>query len=209
MLQKNLFLNGEGDKWFNRNWSKLSEKPLNKDPIIKLIVKKKLSLKNTLEIGCSNGYRLNYLKQLKKRFNFFGIDPSKKAINEGKKIFKNISLERGTADNLPFHDNYFDLIIFGFCLYLCDRSHLFKIIYDADRVLKSGGVIIIHDFYSTIPYSNNYKHLKKIKSYKMDYSKLFTHHPSYKLLYRNIYPYDKSIKVSKDNRLGLFAIKKF
>ena len=65
MLQKNLFLNGEGDKWFDRNWSKLSEKPLNEDPIIKLIVKK-LSLKNTLEIGCSNGYRLNYLKQLKK-----------------------------------------------------------------------------------------------------------------------------------------------
>ena len=52
MLQKNLFLNGEGDKWFDRNWSKLSEKPLNEDPIIKLI--KKLSLKNTLETGCSN-----------------------------------------------------------------------------------------------------------------------------------------------------------
>ena len=101
------------------------------------------------------------------------------------------------------------LITIAYKYYIIGYIYLFKIIYDTDRVLKSGGVIIIHDFYSTIPYSNNYKHLKKIKSYKMDYSKLFTYHPSYKLLYRNIYPYDKSIKVSKDNRLGLFAIKKF
>ena len=43
--------------------------------------------------------------------DFFGIDPSKIAFKE---INKEIILKTGSADNLPFSDNFFDLVVFGF-----------------------------------------------------------------------------------------------
>lgn len=208
MSQKNNFLNGEGDQWFARNYKNIGNKDLKKDPIIKIIKKNKIKLDHTLEIGCSNGYRLNFLQQKNKNFNFYGLDPSKKAIEYGKNKFKNISLDVGTADKLNFENSSLNLIIYGFCLYLCDRDDLFKIIYEADRVLKNNGVIIIYDFYSKYPYSNDYKHLKNTRTYKMDYTKLFLSHPNYKLIIKKKIIYDKTIKSKKDNELCLSIVKK-
>ena len=133
---------------------------------------------NVLEIGCSTGKSLNYFKE-----NYdcecFGIDPSKSAIKDGKNLFKNISLCVGTSDILPYNDNFFDVVIFGFCLYLIDRTLLTKTIAEADRVLKDGGFICITDFDTKIPKQRPYRHFEGIMSYKMDYSKLFLAFPHY------------------------------
>ena len=110
-----------------------------------------------MEIGCGHGWRLNLLNKIYKS-DCWGIDPSAQVINEGKKEFKGITLEKGTADALPYDKDMFDMVIFGFCLYLCDRSDLFKIAYESDRVLKDLGNIVILDFYSTLPYRNDYAH---------------------------------------------------
>ena len=106
-----------------------------------------------------------------------GIEPSKKAVNEAKQ--KGLNVVEGTADNLPFQDNSFDIVIFGFCLYLCDREDLFRIAYEADRVLKNPGWLIIHDFFSIYPTKNPYHHVPGMFSYKMDYKTMFTWHPAY------------------------------
>ena len=76
----------------------------------------------------------------------------------------------------------FDIVIFGFCLYLCDRKHLFRIACEADRVLKSNGYLCIIDFYSDVPYKNAYKHFSGVYSYKMDYSLMFKWNPAYSLV---------------------------
>ena len=61
-----------------------------------------------LEIGCSNGWRLEAIRE-KYGCDCLGIDP---ADSQFPYIFK------GTADSLPYPDNQFDLVIYGFCLYL-------------------------------------------------------------------------------------------
>ena len=206
--QRKIFLSSEGDKWFHRNKERINkEEKIHNDPIIKIIDDKNISLKNVLEVGCSNGYRLNYLKKIYPSSSFFGIDPSQEAIRNGKKEFKKIHLKVGTADRLNYKEYFFNLVIFGFCLYLCDRKLLSKIVEQTDRVLSKNGFIIIFDFYSAKPYYNKYKHLKGLKSFKMNYSKLFLWNPCFLLKEKKIY-YERFNKKKNDNKMALFLIKK-
>ena len=80
---------------------------------------------------------------------------------------------------MPFGSDSFDIVIFGFCLYLCDREDLFRIAQEADRVLKKKSWLIINDFFSQTPTSSNYRHKAGLYSFKMDYRKLFDWHPAY------------------------------
>ena len=102
-----------------------------------------------------------------------------------------------------------DFVVFGFCLYLCDRSDLFQIAKEADRVLKNNGHIIIFDFYSSANTQNIYHHLPGIFSYKMDYRKLFDRHPNYDCFHHEVI--DRSLDGldnNKDNRVATSIIKK-
>lgn len=180
--QKQIFLTSEGDNWFLRNKKVLDSTPAEEDLLLKEILDltksdtaKPLSL---LEIGCGNGKRLAELQ--KKGFLAIGLDPSKAAIKEASE--KGVEAKVGTADELPFPDNKFDILVFGFCLYLCDRDDLFRIASEANRVLKESGYLFILDFYSKNETSNDYHHWAGVKSYKMDYRKLFDWHPSYSLI---------------------------
>ena len=186
MSQKDVFLNGEGDAWYNRTIKAEKGKPEQGD--IWSLLKRSFSFldmsdseQSVLEIGCSDGRRLAEMQKILKA-KYYGVDPSHKAIEAGKNLYPEISLQVGTADTLPFKEDMFNMVIFGFCLYLCDRKHLFKIAYEADRVLKSDGYLCIIDFYSSIPYNNSYKHYNGISSYKMDYSTLFRWNPAYSLV---------------------------
>ncbi len=163
-IQKNIFLESEGDSWYQRNLQSISSRSKEDDSIYK-IIQEIVSLKDSelkvLEIGCSNGYRLGWIKEYL-NLDVYGIDPSKVAIEEG--VLQGLNLTQGTADNLPYNDNFFDIVILGFCLYLCDRKDLFKIAYEVDRVLKNQSYLIIFDFYSKLPYSNPYVHNSNINS---------------------------------------------
>ncbi len=110
-------------------------------------------------------------------FECYGVDPSAKAVEAAKE--KGVEASQGTADQLPFDDQSFDIVIFGFCLYLCDREDLFRIACEADRVLKNPGWIVILDFYSETPLRREYHHHLGMFSYKMDYRKLFMWNPGY------------------------------
>jgi hypothetical protein len=59
---------------------------------------------------------------------------------------------------------------------------LFRIAFEAIRVLKESSYLFILDFYSKNETSNDYHHWAGVKSYKMDYRKLFVWHPSYSLI---------------------------
>jgi len=205
--QNKLFLEKEADEWFNRNKSRLNqlaESP-SSDLILTTISQLNLTPSSVLEIGACNGWRLNAINELYNA-DVTGIEPSLAAIEDGKKHFSKVNLIRGTADELPFDADSFDLVILGFCLYLCDPSDLFKIASKVDRVLEDNGWLIILDFIPPRPYRNSYIHLKGLYSYKMDYSQLFSGHPAYQLMTRIIQANNKVIE--PDDVVGINALYK-
>ena len=172
---KKYFLKKGGDEYFYRNKSKIINF---KNELLSKVILNNLNNKiaNVLEVGCGDGSRLLYLSKKYKKINFFGVDPSNKAIKN--KIF----LKKASADKLPFKKNFFDVIIYGFCLYLTDNQDLIKIVFEADRVLKKNGIIIILDFYTKKIEYRKFSHQRGHYIRKMDYSKLFSWSPNYNLL---------------------------
>lgn len=206
--QKQAFISGEGDCWYERNLHLDLNERINSDLILKDIERLNLSVKKCLEIGCAEGWRL---AELNKRYacQCFGIDPSKKAIESGSAMYPELTLKQGTADVLPYTDQTMDLVIVGFCLYLCDRNELFKIASEIDRVLSNEGVLIVLDFYSEQPYKNDYTHFNGIKSYKMDYIKMFTWNPIYQIISNIVTDHDgNGIVIEKNERISLFSLRK-
>ena len=83
-LQKQVFLDKESDSWFERNLSFIESFDGNHDAICALIDRYSLKPKRILEIGCSAGYRLAYLKTRFPSAEVRGVEPSKRAVDYGK-----------------------------------------------------------------------------------------------------------------------------
>jgi len=179
MKQADIFLEGEGDEWYERN----RRAELNPD-VVNAILNIGVRPDSMLEIGCGNG---RYLGELHRRFGSetraLGIDPSRKAIQEGRKNYPGIKFrvdDAVSALNLECGcDQHHDLIIFGFCLYLLDRADLFYVVAVSDAILTAGGYIAIHDFDTLRPQKVPYKHKEGVFSYKMDHSQLWMANPAY------------------------------
>ncbi len=169
-----MFRTSEGDAWHERN--KLV--PRFPDPVLDCIEACFIHPKSVVEIGCGTGWRLAEIEKKYNPRNCVGYEPSGKAIEE--RVFANV-FQRTAIESLPFvRKRYYDLIIFGFCLYLVDREDLFTIVTAADSALQDKGHIIIHDFIPEYRHKQAYKHKVGMWSYKMDYSKLWLANPAYR-----------------------------
>jgi ubiquinone/menaquinone biosynthesis C-methylase UbiE len=183
MHQKDIFLQSEADAWFNRNHAAIAAKDFSSnDPVSSAVVEIATQIAQSdgrlriLEVGCGDGGRLVWLsKHLATEVH--GVEPSFMAVEHA--CARGVKAVRGTAEALPYDDAYFDIVIFGFCLYLCDRQDLFRIAQEADRVLKPDAWIVIHDFFAPTPVRREYHHTSGVYSYKMDYRRLFDWHPAY------------------------------
>ena len=106
---------------FDNKWNKIYDdgKQINEFPFSDLIsffynkFKENSSKLNILEVGCGAGNNLEFIAKL--GHNVFGIDASEKIIEYTKNKFKEKNLPGNFSVNkfteLPFDDNYFDLII--------------------------------------------------------------------------------------------------
>lgn len=202
--QKRAFLREEGDAFFERNRAALTrdERLAGADPVLKLVSEWKPFPSRVLEIGCANGWRLNRLRALG-AVQLHGIDPAPAAVAAGRSAFPEVSLEVGTADQLPFPNDSFDLVVFGFCLYLCDPADHFRIVAEADRVLGSPGQLCLLDFDPLVPYRNPYAHKPGLYSYKMDFSSLFLAHPHYQLREKRVTSHDGGAPACPDDRIAI------
>jgi ubiquinone/menaquinone biosynthesis C-methylase UbiE len=206
--QKEIFKDSEGDRWFQRNRKTLNSRLYEDDEVVNLIKSIELFPQKALEIGCGGGHRLEIIRNAFQA-DCYGIDPSSKAIDDGKSRYPKISLQVGIADNLPFDADSFDMVIFGFCLYLCDRKDLFKIAYEADRCLKNKGTLIIKDFYPPFPYKNKYSHHESIYSYKMDYSRMFNWNPAYAEVSKIVFSHSGfALRDVHDEKLAIVVLRK-
>lgn len=175
MKQSEIFTQSEGAAWQARNKAKL---PPMTDPVMDAINAAGIEPRSALEIGCGDGWRL---RNLRTEFacQATGVEPAD-GLGDGGAIY------RGTADRL--HDRWsaaFDLVIYGFCLYLVDREDLFRIASEGDRVLKGGGHLVIQDFWPFSPCSRPYGHHPGVTSYKMNYAKLWLGNPAYEIVYNS------------------------
>lgn len=181
--QKEIFLKGEGDAWYRRNLQHLREPA--PDIVLTTLEEMRIAPKSVLEIGCADGYRVAKICEQSGAVGF-GIEPSVQAVADGRNRYPSLSLEVGTADRLPFADGQFDLVVFGFCLYLVDPHLHLRCVAEADRVLGEGGLLLIYDFIEPVPYYNDYAHRPGIRSHKMEFSRFFLASPTYRLLRRNM-----------------------
>ena len=146
-----------------------------------------------LEIGCSYGYNLNYIKKEIPNAICFGIDPSEEAVKYGECIYDSIHLKQGFSQELPFEDNSFDVVMLGFCLYTLDRRDLYRTIAEVDRVLKTGGFVAIWDFDTINNFSRVNKHNIEIPVYKMNIYNTFGGNPQYYLVEKNSFSHEGDV----------------
>ncbi len=183
----------EGDAYFHRNSpAQLDEKePAAGCKLFGEFLETNMWLKKSgkqriLEIGCCYG---NNLMHLCSRYGFegYGIEPSAEAVAYGQSLIKDeqgcrISLSQGTSDALSFADDYFDIVMLGFCVFWVDRKYIQKTVSEADRVLKTGGILVSWDFDTKIPYRRPNIHNEHVPTYKYDIARLFLGNPQYSLI---------------------------
>ena len=206
--QRDTFVGSEGDAWFCRNEEALTLRDWSKDPVSAKVqgILSPGAKSQVLEIGCGDGSRLEHLAATA-GYQVFGVDPSQKAV--ARAIERGVQAHRSTADRLPFADASFDAVVFGFCLYLCDDSDLFRIACEADRVLACPGWLIIFDFEAPSPTYRAYQHLAGLRSRKMDYKSMFLWHPLYTLAsYEKFHHGNQRWTDDRDEWVGLSCLRK-
>ncbi len=184
--QKEIFMEGgEGDAWFTRNLGQLGQH----DPVTDAIVNAGIKPKYALEIGCANGWRLDKLRKI---FNcgIMGIEPSMKAGMAAAQL--RVPVHQMSASCIPVSREGYDLVIYGFCLYLTDPDDWLLIASEGGRALAPGGHLVIHDFpvVGSDTYAVDYEHRDGVKAYHFDFAKLWLAHPQYELVKRLNSPSD-------------------
>ena len=103
--------------------------------------------KKVLDAGCGGGRNLIYF--LRNGHEVYGIDPNPNAVSAVEQLSKTLThadpngrFVVASAENLPFDDNYFDLVISSAVLHFANNhEHFDNMVYSMWRVLKPGGYL--------------------------------------------------------------------
>ncbi len=119
-----------------------------------------------------------------------GVEPSRRVLAEGKRLYPKIHLRRGLAESLPVTSmERFDLVIVNFVLHWVARASLMKALAEVDRVVSDSGYLILADFFPDLPTRVRYHHLirPRLYTYKVNYTHLFESTGLYHSLHQIIY----------------------
>ena len=188
MRSDDVFDEIEADAWFERNQGRLDpSRAAVSDPALKLLRDWRIRPRRALEIGASNGYRMQALRD-ECGCEASALDLSANAVADGRRRFPGLDIVEGRATALPFESDAFDCVVaFGvFCW--TSQSDIFKSLMEADRVLSDDGHLLIGDFLPPQPQRIRYHHRKDadIYTYKWDFSAVFQAFPTYRLLSRQL-----------------------
>ena len=200
MKQRAVFMDREGDRWFKRNREKLGKRDL----VSRLIEANGIVPERVLEVGCANGWRLAKLKE-KYGCEVMGVDPSMEAGMEAAEL--RVPVFQSTASTLPVWGQ-FDVVIYGFCLYMTDPEDWFRIVTEGDLALAPGGYLIVHDFDPPMePFRRAYEHSEGLFAYHVDFARLWLAHPLYCMVSRNIGDEDDEGMVTVLKKRAISAIR--
>ena len=98
-----------------------------------------------LDLACGDGLDLVHYKKL--GADIYGLDASKELIKIAKERLPDAELKIGLFENIPFEDNYFDIVLSKYAIMTsANMEQAFKEIH---RVLKSDGMmmyLVVHPF---------------------------------------------------------------
>ena len=98
-----------------------------------------------LDVGCGMAHLLYELTQVVPGLNVTGIDISKYALEHAKEEVRG-NLRYGQAQNIPFHDNEFDLVISLAALHNLRVYDLKRAVQEIERVGKGKSYIMVESF---------------------------------------------------------------
>ena len=98
-----------------------------------------------LDIGCGKGFLLFEMVKINPDLKIYGLDISKYAIDNSKKEISD-KLIIGNANNLPFEDNYFDLVISINTLHCLKCFDLEKALIEMQRVSKNHKYLCVESY---------------------------------------------------------------
>ncbi|MFR7349034.1 class I SAM-dependent methyltransferase [Peptoniphilus sp.] len=104
-------------------------------------------------VGCdiwSGGYKSEFSKELCRD-------------NARAEEVENVSFESGNAVKLPFEDESFDVVTSNYVYHNIMGHNKQKLLLETFRVLKKGGVFVIHDLMSKSRYGDMNKFIEKLK----------------------------------------------
>jgi len=99
-----------------------------------------------LDIGCGGGATIKRLLKRSNGAKVYGIDISEESVVKARKVNagmlnKQVFIEQGSAEKLPYDDNFFDIITAVETVYFWPE--LPKCLQEVRRVLKTGGQFAI------------------------------------------------------------------
>ena len=208
MKNINLIKNKEADDFFLRNIKHFKEN-LFDEKIINLIKTNNLKAEKILEIGCANGNKLNQYSKLLKSKKSYGVDLSKKAIEDGKRKYKNLNLLKISSLEIDKIKLNFDFIICGFFLYQLDRELIFNQFDLIYKKLNKNGLLLIVDFDPLFKHSNINFNKKNLMSYKMSYDNFLIESGLFEILYKLKYKtLTRDKRKFKSDKISLTLFKK-
>ena len=134
-----------GYKYIEGRWIKVAE-ALNK--IYKLPEKAKI-----LDIGCGKGYLLYDFLKILPNADIYGLDISRYALENCKPEIKD-KLILGNAKELPFDDNFFDLVISINTLHCLEAPYLFTALKEMERVGNRHKYLCVESYRNEIEKAN-------------------------------------------------------
>ncbi|MBP2033807.1 pseudaminic acid biosynthesis-associated methylase [Clostridium algifaecis] len=194
-FQKSLWLGNFGQEYTERNI--LDPNKLNKDyketygisrTDMNELFLKDLNLKNKriLEVGCNVGNQLRLLQKMGYQ-NLYGIELQSYAVQRAKDLTSGINIIQGEASDIPFKDEYFDLVFTSGVLIHIAPENLSNIMKEIVRCSKK--YIWGFEYYSQTFTEINYRENTNAL-WKADYAKEYIKNcPELKLLKQHQYKY--------------------
>ncbi len=161
-----------GNQYTKRN--SVNKKIINDCEKVFLKIFKKTQLenfKNILEVGCNQGRNLRALKNISNA-ELFAIEPneSSRKLIVKKKVLKKENLKNAFVVDLPFSDNFFDLVFTSVVLIHIPENQIIKAMSEINRVSKK--FILCIEYFNPTTTTIKYRG-KKDLLFKRDYGSLY------------------------------------
>lgn len=209
--QETEFLKGEGDRYYQRNREELLRRERSRQDLgLELLRRHRLVPRRVLDVGCSNGWRCELLRR-RYGSDVVGVEPSRRAIREGRTLYPDVTFRHGTVDRLPVGpDEVFDLVIISFVLHWVSRDRLLRAVAEIDRCVAEDGHVLLADFWPRRPVRVPYHHLpaEGMYTYKADYPQVFSSSGLYRGVGRIVFNTDtrqRQARPPAESR-GLFSL---